>query len=97
MGGPLTTAPAAAGDREIVALTIVRVASGLDQLRLNAWPIGYIQQAGGVWVASFGARSDRATESGQFLDYAAAVLRLLDGAQPPESSSAMDRRDFRPA
>jgi len=71
---------------ETVRLTVVPRDDELDEIDLERHILGYIQQAGHVFVALVGERLDRAEECGQSLLWDRAAADLVRSARQAESS-----------
>lgn len=70
------------GDRiESVNLTVVHRSDDLEEIDLDQRAVGYIQQAGRVFVSLTGARADRAEECGQYLVWDQAAAELVRRAK----------------
>jgi hypothetical protein len=80
------------GDRlDTVELVVVHRDDELDEIDLDRRILGYIQQAGSVFVALLGERLDRAEECGQSLLWDRAAAYLVLSARPDQASSAARR------
>ena len=72
---------------ETVDLVVVPRDEELDEIDLDRHVLGYIQQAGRVFVALVGERLDRAEECGQSLLWDKAAADLVRSARLAEASS----------
>lgn len=66
---------------ETVVLTVVPLEGELEEIDLDRHILGYIQQAGQVFVALVGERLDRAEECGQSLLWDKAAAELVRSAR----------------
>jgi len=73
---------------EIVDLVVVPRDDELAEIDLDRHVLGYIQQAGHVFVALVGERLDRAEECGQSLLWDKAAAQLVRSARLAAGSSA---------
>ena len=72
---------------ETVDLVVVPRDEELDEIDLDRHVLGYIQQAGRVFVALVGERLDRAEECGQSLLWDKTAADLVRSARLAEASS----------
>ena len=77
---------------EAVELVVVHRDDELDEIDLDRRVLGYIQQAGSVYVALLGERLDRAEECGQSLLWERAAAYLVLNARPDRASSSAAHR-----
>lgn len=74
---------AADGHIETIQPTVIPLTATESELFLHGLPIGFIHQAGRIFVALSGERLDRAVECGQFSLWDAAAARLIAAHQHP--------------
>ena len=83
---PSTKAPAKA---ETVLLRTRRLGGSLVEVTVGEEVVGFLEFAGGVWVALCGPVYSWATEVGQHMDPDLAVLALFTGGPRPTASTGL--------
>jgi len=86
---PKALAAKAIAGTETVLLRTRRLSAGLVEVAAGQEVVGFLELAGGVWVALCGPVYSWATEVGQHMDPDVAVLTLFTGGPRPAVSTGL--------